>query len=200
MRNIWKFVSLVVFCVAGFAVSSVARAAAPANQQKDEQPSELPPSPFEAFAARATATVVWSKLIGRLKGPESRATVTALILEDATATPRVMRGLRIDLAHIGAPPSCDWKYVAWTIMCKRANAAVYVEEGRLEEVRNMLKRDQSAVLRPMEFISHYGTSLPVPGQASTGLIVCGYQFSDRRGSELAALFARAIAELKEASG
>ncbi len=85
-------------------------------------------------------------------------------------------------------------------MCKRANAAVYVEEGRLEEVRNMLKRDQSAVLRPMEFISHYAVTLPAPGQASTGLIVCGYQFSDRRGSELAALFTGAIAALKEASG
>ncbi len=72
MRNIWKFVSLVVFCVAGFAVSSVAPLAAPANQQKDEQASELPPSPLEAFAARSTATVVWSKLIGRLEGPVSR--------------------------------------------------------------------------------------------------------------------------------
>jgi hypothetical protein len=83
--------------------------------------------------------------------------------------------------------------VAWTIMCKRANAAVYVEEGRLEEVRNMLKRG-GTVLRPWEFISHYTSTF------SSGLIVCGYQFSYRRGSELAALFTRAIAELKEASG
>jgi hypothetical protein len=193
MRNIWKFVSLVVFCLAGFTVSRVAPVAAPANQQKDEQPSELPPSPLEAFAARPTTTVVWSKLIGRLEGPESRATVTALIVEDATDTPRVMRGLRIDLAHIGAPPSCDWKYVAWTIMCKRANAAVFVEEGRLEGVRNRLERG-AAHLRPWEFISHYTST------GSSGLIVCGYQFSYRRSSELAALFTGAIAALKEASG
>jgi hypothetical protein len=36
-------------------------------------------------------------------------------------------------------------------------------------------------------------------KASSGLIVCGYQFSDREPCELAALFTRAIAELKEAS-
>jgi hypothetical protein len=194
MRNIWKFVSLVVLCLAGFAVSTVAHAAAPANQQNDEQPSELPSSPLEAFAARPTTTVVWSKLIGRLEAPESRATVTALIVEDATATPRVMRGLRIDLAHIGAPPSCDWKYVAWRIMCQRSNAAIYVEEGRLEKVRNSLERG-GVELRPMEFISHYTST----GSGSSGLIVCGYQFSYRRGSELAALFTRAIAALKESS-
>jgi aspartate/tyrosine/aromatic aminotransferase len=73
-------------------------------------------------------------------------------------------------------------------MCERANAAVYVEEQRLEEVRNWIGRG-AAELRPMEFIS----------ASTSGLIVCGYQFSDREPSELAALFTRAIAELKEAS-
>src|SRR5262245_43706886 len=196
MRNIRKFGRLVVFCLAGFSVSRLTPAAPPANKQKDEQPSELVPTPLEAFADRATATVVWSKLVGRLEGPESRATVTALIVEDATVTPRVMRGLRIDLAHIGTPPSCDWKYVAWNIMCKRANAAVYVEEVRLDEVRKALER-RAAELRPGEGISEY-ESWVGSVQVSRGLIVCGYQFSDRRGSDLAALFTRAIAELKEA--
>jgi hypothetical protein len=192
MRKISKLVCSVTICLAAWAVSGISPTAAPGDQQQEEQPKELAPSPLEAFVARSTATVVWSKLIGRLEGPESRATVTALIVEDTTATPRVMRGLRIDLAHIGAPPSCDWKYVAWMILCKRANAAVYVEEGRLEEVRNSLKSG-GAVLRPWEFISHYTSTF------SSGLIVCGYQFSYRRSSELAALFTRAIAELKEAS-
>jgi hypothetical protein len=193
MRKISKLACSITVCLAGWAVSGIAHTAAPGDQQQGEQPKELAPSPLEAFAARATATVVWSKLIGRLESPESRAIVTALIVEDATTTPRVMRGLRIDLAHIGAPPSCNWNYVAWRIMCKRANAAVYVDEGRLEEVRSMLKRG-SAVLRPWEFISHFTSTF------SSGLIVCGYQFSYCRGSELAALFTRAIAELKEASG
>jgi hypothetical protein len=136
-------------------------------------------------------------MIGRLESREARATVTALTVEDATSTPSVMRGLRIDLAHTVANPSCDWKYVAWTIMCRRANAAVYVEEGRLEKVRNRLEGG-AAELRPWEFISQYESRVG-SAQVSSGLIVCGYQFSDRQGSDLAALFTRAIAELKEAS-
>jgi len=35
--------------------------------------------------------------------------------------------------------------------------------------------------------------------STSELSVCGYQFSDREPSELAALFTRAIAELKEVS-
>lgn len=155
----------------------------------------LQPTPLEAFAGRPTAHVTWSKVIGRLESQESRATITALIVEDKTSEPSVMRGIRVDLAHIGATPSCNWKYWAWRIMCRRANAAVYVEEGRLETVRNGIKRG-AAELRPMEFISQY--SMTAPGRASTGLIVCGYQFSDRQPGDLAALFTSAIAELKAA--
>jgi len=80
-------------------------------------------------------------------------------------------------------------------MCQRANAAVYIEEGRLEEILNGIKRG-AATLRPMEIIGQYWTTKPL--QASTGLIVCGYQFSDRQPGELAELFTRAIADLKTA--
>lgn len=78
-------------------------------------------------------------------------------------------------------------------MCQHANAAVYVEEGRLETVRHGIERG-AAELRPWEFISQFGGS-----HVSGGLIVCGYQFSDRRPQDLAALFSNAIAELKAAS-
>lgn len=155
----------------------------------------LQPSPLEAFAGRPTARVKWSKEIGRLESQESRATITALVVEDTTSEPKVMRGVRIDLTHVGATPSCDWKYTAWTIMCKRVNAAVYIEESRMESVRNGVKRG-AAELRPMEFISMYNmTSM---GVAQSGLIVCGYQFSSRRPDDLAELFASAIGELKAA--
>ena len=161
--------------------------------QVNSAPS-LEPSPLEAFAGRPTAQVTWSKLIGSLESHDSRATVTAVSVEDKTTEPNVMRGIQIDLAHIGATPKCDWKYWAWRIMCQRPNAAVYVEEGHLERVRNGIKRG-TAELRSMEFISRYGTS--VQGRiASTGLIVCGYQFSDRQPEELADLVTRAIEELK----
>ena len=162
--------------------------------QVNSTPS-LEPTPLEAFAGRPTAHVTWSQVIGSLESQESRATVTALIVEDNTSDPGVMRGIRVDLAHIGPTPSCDWKYWAWRIMCQRANAAIYIEEVRLEGVRNGVKRG-AAELRPMEFISKYGKI--VQGQKTTGLIVCGYQFSERQPEELSELFTSAIAKLKGA--
>ena len=80
-------------------------------------------------------------------------------------------------------------------MCRRPDAAVYVEGGRLGAVRDSLRRG-AAQLRPMEFISAYSTK--AAGRESAGLIVCGYQFSGRRRGELAELFTRAIAELRAA--
>ncbi len=164
-------------------------------QQQGVPPDELPQSRLEAFAARPTTEVVWSKMIGRLESQGARAVITALILQDTTSTPSVMRGIRIDLTHTVANPSCSWKYVAWTLMCKRANAAVYVEDGQLEAVRRSIERG-AAQLRPCDQISHY--KVEAPGQVSTGLIVCGYQFADRQPAELAELFKRAIAELRAA--
>ena len=196
MRKISKLVFSLAVCLAGCVVSGAPLVAAPGKQQQGTPPSEIPPSPLEAFASRPTARVIWSKKIGSLESSEARATVTALIVEDTTSRPDVMRGLQIDLAHIGATPSCDQKYWAWRIMCQRANAAVYVEEGRLEAVRNGIQRG-AAELRPYEYISRYERR--ASWEVSTGLIVCGYQFSDRQPSELAALFTRAIAELKAAS-
>ena len=159
-----------------------------------ERPTDsLQPTLLESFAARPAAQVTWSKVIGSLESQESRASITAFIVEDKTSEPSVMRGIRVDLAHIGPKPSCDFKYTAWRVMCQRANAAIYIEEGLLERVRNGVRRG-AAELRPMEFISRYGTN--APDKASTGLIVCGYQFSDRKPEELADLFTSAIAELK----
>jgi hypothetical protein len=197
MRKIWIVASLVAALLACSAVAEVALAAPEVDKQRDALQRKLPPSPLEAFAARSTATVVWSRVIGHLESKEARATVTAVIVEDRASTPSVMRGLRIDLAHVGNPPRCDWKYLAWRIMCQRANAAVYVEEARLEEVRNGLLRG-AAELRRWEFISQYESRVG-PAQVSSGLIVCGYQFSDRRSRDLAALFTRAIAGLRELS-
>jgi hypothetical protein len=188
MRKISKVIYGIALCLIVCAVSGGARFAA--------QPGDLPKSPLEAFATRSTAKVIWSKMIGQFESQEARATITALIVEDTTREPRIMRGLRMDLAHIGATPSCDHKVAAWAIMCKRVNAAIYVEEGRLERVRNGIKRG-AAELRPMEFISQY--SMSCQGRVSTGLIVSGYQFSDRQPSELAELFTRAIAELQAES-
>jgi len=153
----------------------------------------LEPTPLEVFAARPSARVYWSKVIGHLESQESRATVTALIIQDQTSEKKVMRGIRVDLRHLRATPSCNWKYVAWKIMCQRPNAAVYIEEERLVTLRTRLRRG-AAQLRPMEFISQY--KMRSAHRTSTGLIVCGYQFTDRRRADLADLLTRAISELK----
>ena len=161
------------------------RVAAQHNQPQAEQQPDLPPSPLEAFATRSTAKAVWSKTIGRLESQKARATITALIVEDVTATPTVMRGLRIDLVHGEASPGCDWKYLAWRIMCERSNAAVYVEEARLEEVRKGIELG-AAQLGPTD-ISQYEKSVNSGGgmiPVEKGLIVCGYQFSNREPKEL----------------
>jgi hypothetical protein len=167
-----------------------------AGLAQENRTSSLQPSPLEAFAERPTARVTWSKIIGSLESKESRATITAIIVEDEAGNQSKMRGIRVDLAHIGATPSCNWKYRAWKIMCQRANAAIYIEEERLKSVRNGIKHG-AAELRPMEFISRY--TVHSLGESSTGLIVCGYQFSDRQPGDLAELLTRAMAELKTAS-
>jgi len=161
--------------------------------QVNSTPS-LQPTPLEEFAGQPTAHVRWSKLIGSLESKKSRATITALIIEDKTSKPSVMRGIRVDLAHKGAA-TCDFKYEAWRIMCQRANAAIYIEEGLLGRVRKGVERG-TAELRPMEFISQYRVS--APDRETTGLIVCGYEFSERQAGELAELLKTAIHELEGA--
>jgi len=161
-------------------------------------PPELRPSPLEAFAARPTARVIWSQSVGQLESQDARAMITALIVEDTTSTPSLMRGLRIDLAHNVANPNCDLRYWAWRIMCERTNAAVFIEERRLVEVRDQLER---GVAQLPEFISPYEQHVNSGGGmvlVAKGLIVCGYQFSDGEPRELAALFTKGIEELKAA--
>lgn len=149
----------------------------------------FPDSAFEAFAARPAA-VTWSKAIGSLDSKEARATVTALVVQDGGPTPSTMRGLRIDLAHIGNF-GCDWKYKAWNLMCNRTRAALYIESAHLDEVRDSLKRG-SAKVPGCEYISQYRGGPP----ESSGVIVCGYQFADRSPDELAALITEGIAALR----
>ena len=156
---------------------------------------ELQPSPLEAFAARPAASVAWSKAIGEIEGKYDRATFTALSIADKTGGIR-MRGVHIDLAHKVPVEVCDYKYTAWNIMCRRSNAAVYIEEDRLEEVRAGVARG-AAGLRPWEFISSY-TGQDIQGQPTMGITLCGYEFPGLQRRELAALFAQAIEDLKAA--
>ena len=54
---------------------------------------------LKRFALRPTARVSWSKDIERIKSGDTTAVVTAIVVEDASQTPRLMRGIRIDLSE-----------------------------------------------------------------------------------------------------
>jgi hypothetical protein len=87
MQQITKYVGIVMAFLLVGAVGGLGVPTTTGIQRPVEPPRELPPSPFEAFATCPTAEVVWSKLVGQLESPAARATVTALIVEDATSPP-----------------------------------------------------------------------------------------------------------------
>lgn len=109
----------------------------------------LPPTPLEALVAQPGARTMWSKFIGRLDGRSDSAIVTAIAVAAGATPPRLMRGVRIELRHEGLRPTCDQKHVEWSIMCARENAAVYIEEDRLEAFRAAMLTGSAAV-RPGE--------------------------------------------------
>jgi len=174
--KLWKFVFFLAACPACVSFLAAQHRNESGNEPGND-PADLPPSPLEAFAARPTAKVTLTKTVGTFDSSKSRATVAIVIVEDPDASPKILRGVRIDLAHKDAAPHCNWMYAAWQIMCRRPNAAVYIEEARLEAVRGTLMRG-GAELRHMEFISEYDSTLP-----AFGLIVCGYDFPNRAGRE-----------------
>jgi len=53
---------------------------------------------MERFSTQPTARVTWSKEVERVTSDQTKAVITALIVEDGAQTPRQMRGIRIDLA------------------------------------------------------------------------------------------------------
>ena len=55
------------------------------------------PSPMEAFAARSGARTSWSSQIATLERSGSRATLTALVIEDSSGPVQTMRGVKVDL-------------------------------------------------------------------------------------------------------
>ena len=85
-------------------------------------------------------------------------------------------------------------------MCERPlTLAVYIEEAQILKVSKDVERG-AAELRPMEFISRCTRRVSILGagivRLAHGLIVCGYQFSDREPARLSkALFTKSIAEL-----
>jgi len=156
------------------------------------QIGELVPTPLEAFAARPSATTVWSRGIGQLDNAASRATVTAVVLEDLTGTPRIMRGLRIDLTHLLPNPDCNLRFQSHAILCARVNAAISFAEDELDRVRAGVERGNAEGSLIISFRKRSRET------QATGLIIGGYTFDDRQPPELISLIERGISELKAA--
>jgi len=157
-----------------------------------QQGPALPPTVLEAFAAKPDAKTVWSKFIGRLEGPTAYAIISAVALESATSTPRLMRGVRIELRHEGRRPNCNLRYADWAILCERELATVYVEESRLEGLRMSVLNGAAAV--------HAGSPASVSSYSGprSGLIVFGYELQDRSPLEFATMVAATHAALADA--
>ena len=163
---------------------------------QDQASTVLPPSPLEAFANRPTARVTWSAETGHIDSRYSAATFEAIEVEDA-ATGEVRRGLRIGLKHVGEDTRtsvrCTWKCADWNVKCERPNAAAFIQDNRLEELRG------GAVIRAGELIIPYwaNATLPIGKDAPTGIILWGYDFTGLQRSELDAQFDKVLAALRE---
>lgn len=150
----------------------------------------LPPTPLEARAAEAGARTVWSRFISRLDGGRAWAIVSAVAIESPSSTPRIMRGVRIELRHEGMRPSCDLSHVEWAVLCARENAAIYVEESRLESFRAAVLRGAAEV-----FPGHGAGVSRFQGSAGSGLLIGGYEFNGVQPANLAALLEQASLQL-----
>lgn len=177
-------VSLVALCVV---------ASTDAGLQAQERKT-LPPTTFEAFVARPNSVTTWSKSVGRLDGGTAFAEVSAVVVEAVSATPERMRGIRLDMRHLGAPNSCGLIYEEWAAMCARADAAVYIEEAQLASFKAAVLKGRAEVHpgHPMGV-----TTFRASGGAF-GILVFGYGLHGRTLDEIVALVSSAEAALADA--
>jgi hypothetical protein len=166
---------------------------APRRAAASAQPDRLPPTPLEVLAAQPDAKTKWSKWIGRLDGRTAYATVSAVVIDSARSTPRVLRGVRIDLRHEGLRPSCNLSHVEWAVMCDREQAAAFIEEDRLASFIAAIPR-QGAALHP----GYPSGVVSFSSVLGPGVIIGGYKLYGRTLGELAALVDAASRELKAA--
>jgi hypothetical protein len=163
----------------------------------------LQPTSLEAFAADPVAEVTWSKPVGTIDSREAHVNVTAVVIEDTAKPPHRMRGVRIDLANA------------------KATDQVYLDESRLEAVKNALDQIDSEIAsfktepegaayryRGAAEFWHPDVRIHTLNAAyyiapdSSGLSLSAYKgqefrLPDHRPSELARAIVRAMDELKQ---
>lgn len=172
-------------------VLALVAVALPAQQQ---QPRTLEPTPLEAAVGQTGARLTWTKFAGRLDGRVASAIVTAIAVETPGADPKIMRGVRIELRHEGKRPNCNLSHVKWAILCSRDDAALYIEESRLPEVRAALLRGSAEIHRghPAGITTFYSSS------NGGGILVGGYSLYDRQLAELMTMLDTAADLLRDA--
>ena len=154
------------------------------------QPLTLEPTPLEALAQRPDARTVWSRFVGRLDGGTASAIVSAVTIEGFAGT-RTLRGVRIDLRHEGARPRCDLMHVEWAVMCDREQAAVFIEEERLERFRAAVLAGQAEIHPGHRWgVTHFSSG------GGDGILIAGYSLYGRELADLADLLARSATQLQ----
>lgn len=150
----------------------------------------LPASALETAATVPGAHVVWSNVAGGLTAPGAKVVVTALVVR---GDEQVRRGVRLDLGHLRLNPNCELKYVSWSVLCARANAALYFDEPDLPA----LERDLTSGT-PIDGALITSYRWRGRGTSGSGIIVGGYGLEGYTLPELGALVARAMADLASA--
>lgn len=181
---------------AALAIAVISGASVQTAAQRDYQRGRytLEPTPLEALAISADAHTLWSKYVGRLDGGDNYAIVTAVWIESLTTPSKKLRGVRIDLRHDGPARDCWLMHVESVVMCEREQAAVFIEEDRLDAVRAQVRGGRSAEIHP-----GHGTGLSTYRSSyESGLMLCGYALPGRTLDELAAVLDKAAELVKTA--
>jgi hypothetical protein len=176
----------------------------PVGQERDPR-GPLQPTALEAFVQQPDVRMVRSTEVGRIDAADTHAVVIAIIVEDAQAVPRQMKGLRINLSNPAAKDQ------------------IYLEEARLEPVKKALdeiERYRHRVLerpavqgtrylgaeefwRPYERVHTLDAAYYILRDGSSGLSLRAnkekeeFRFPDHRPLELASILMRGIELLKD---
>jgi hypothetical protein len=166
------------------------------------QPDSVTASQLEAlerFANRPTAHVTWSAEVARIDTDQAHAVITAIVVEDATETPRQMRGVRIDLTSANAK---DQMYTSEDLIERLISA--------LNEISHWIPRSLlvgprhsssnrcfgSGVFR-FQSVHAFSASECVYGNWSGLVVGDGFRFTSLDPSRFAEAIARARDELKQ---
>ena len=181
--------------LAGFGLFVLCLVCASTSSTRAQQPAlVLKPTPLEALAAESGSRTTWSKYVGRLDGQVASAIVSAVTIESRILPAGKIRGVRIDLRHEGVRPDCRLKYVEWSILCDREQAAVYIEETRLPAFRTAVASGKAEVHEGHP----YGVTYISSGGYGNGILIGGYCLYGPQLSDLVALLDAADAQLRSA--